>query len=171
MGANQNERDRVMREVGRIVCLFLLVAMIVATTGCSNLFNQHAQMMDAMRGVMADTAARLGESGSGQIQAGGHVINPGIRVTGGMEYYATANYVGLAGQVQASMQGDLTRDIPPDVQEKINAIWRNTSIEQAEKRAMVREVLRAWLAKEPADAPPTPAVEPPHEDPPPVTPG
>jgi hypothetical protein len=56
-----------------------------------------------MRGVMSDTAARLGESGTGQIQAGGHVINPGLRVTGGVEYYATASYVGLAGQARTSL--------------------------------------------------------------------
>lgn len=161
-----------MEAFWKMVLAFVLAVWILAGGGCSNLFNQHAQMMDAMRGVMADTAARLGESGSGQIQAGGHVVNPGIRVSGGMEYYATAAYVGLAGQVQASMQGDLTRAVPEAVQDEINKIWRNTSLEQAEKRAMVREILKAWIKSaenpEPATEP-TPDL-PPVDQPPPAAP-
>lgn len=112
--------------------------------GC-NLFNQHAQMMDAMRGVMSDTASRLGENGTGQVNAGGQVINPGIRVSGGMEYYATATYEGVAGQITASMQGDLSRTVPADVQERCNTIWRNTSWSSEQKRKMVENVLFAWI--------------------------
>lgn len=111
---------------------------IVFSAGCANLFNQHAQMMDAMRGVMNDTAARLGESGTGQIQAGGHVINPGIRVTGGVEYYATASYVGLAGQVQAAMSGRLDRPVSVDVESRASAIWRSTSLSDAEKLRLLQ---------------------------------
>jgi hypothetical protein len=144
-------------------CLLLAPCVL----GCSNLFNQHAQTMDAMRGVMSDTAARLSESGTGQIQAGGQVINPGIRVAGGVEYYAIAQYEGVTGQVQASMQGDLSRVVPPDVQERINSIWRNTSIEQAEKRKMVAKVLLDWLAKEP-EAKPIEGTNPPAEEKPPA---
>lgn len=124
-----------------ISTLLSMFALLFFATGCANLFNQHAQMMDAMRGVMADTAGRLSTTGTGQIQAGGHVINPGIRVTGGMEYYATARYEGLAGQVQASMAGNLDREVPADVREASLKIWRNTSWTDEQKRALILDLL------------------------------
>ncbi len=127
----------------------ILLLPIVLSAGCANLFNQHSQMMDAMRGVMSDTAARLGASGTGQIQAGGHVINPGIRVTGGVEYYATATYVGLAGQVQAAMSGPLDRPVSPEVEARASAIWRDASLSDAEKLSLTRELLNAWIARTP----------------------
>ncbi len=121
--------------------LILLCSMFSA--GCSNMFNQHAQMMDAMRGVMADTAARLSESGTGQVAAGGQVINPGLRVAGGFEYYVTAQYEGVSGQVLANMQGGLSREVSPGVQARIDAVWRNASLSTEAKLGMIRELLAA----------------------------
>ncbi len=121
--------------------LRVLILLIPAITGCSNLFNQHAQLMDAMRGVMADTAARLAQSGTGQIAAGGQVINPGIRVSGGMEYYAVAQYQGVSGQVQASMMGTLDRDISPDVQARADAIWRDASLDTSARLKLTAQLL------------------------------
>lgn len=135
--------------------LRVLILLIPAITGCSNLFNQHAQLMDAMRGVMADTAARLGQSGTGQIAAGGQVINPGIRVSGGMEYYAIAQYQGVSGQVQASMMGSLDRDIPPDVQSRADAIWRETSLNTATKMKLIEKLLAQLREKSPEARAPT----------------
>lgn len=121
--------------------LRVLILLISAITGCSNLFNQHAQLMDAMRGVMADTAARLGNSGTGQIAAGGQVINPGIRVSGGLEYFAVAQYQGVSGQVQASMMGSLDRTISPDVQARADAIWRDASLDTAARLKLTAQLL------------------------------
>lgn len=132
----------------------ILLAPMLLSAGCGSLFNQHAQMMDAMRGVMSDTAARLGESGTGQIQAGGHVINPGLRVTGGVEYYATASYVGLAGQVQAAMSGGLNRPVSPEVEARASAIWRDASLSDAEKIRLTKELWEAWLTKSASSAEP-----------------
>jgi hypothetical protein len=122
-----------------------LILLVCALSGCGSLFNQHAQMMDAMRGVMSDTASRLGQSGTGQIAAGGQVINPGLRVCGGMEYYATAQYTGVSGQVQASMMGGLDRPVPPEVQARADAIWRNTSMSASERLRMTQELLGEWM--------------------------
>ena len=130
----------------------LALSLLLLVCGC-NLFNQHSQMMDAMRGVMADTASRLGESGNGQIAAGGQVINPGIRVAGGMEYYAVAQYEGVAGQVTASMQGQLDRPVPADVQDRINRIWQRTGISSDEKWSLIRDVIRTWLTNQPTTQP------------------
>jgi len=124
---------------------FLAISTL-ALGGCSNLFNQHAQMMDAMRGVMSDTAARLGQSGTGQIAAGGQVINPGIRVAGGMEYYAVARYEGVSGQVQASMMGNLDRPVPPEVQDRADHIWRDTSLSTEQKVRLISQLLMKWTA-------------------------
>jgi hypothetical protein len=148
-------------------------------------------MMDAMRGVMKDTADRLGESGNGQIAAGGQVCNPGIRVTGGMEYFVEATYVGVAGQVTASMQGNLNRPVPQSLQDECNIIWRNTSwsadrrtqaikdilleyvnkktvnLSQADKDSMVDDLLKKWAElKDPSVPPKAEAVAPPPPSPP-----
>ncbi len=122
----------------------LFVGVCAFMPGCANLFNQHAQMMDAMRGVMADTASRLGESGSGQVAAGAYVINPGLRVSGGMEYYAVAQYTGVAGQVTASMMGNLDRQVPPEVMANAQKIWRNTALAKEERVKLIKELLQPW---------------------------
>lgn len=121
--------------------------LLIGLGGCGHLFNQHAQMMDAMRGVMSDTAARLSSSGTGQIAAGGQVINPGIRVAGGMEYYATATYAGVSGQVQAAMMGGLDRPVPPELQARADAIWRDSSLATEEKVRLVAKLLMEWTTK------------------------
>ncbi|QDV91674.1 hypothetical protein RAS2_27780 [Phycisphaerae bacterium RAS2] len=123
----------------------VLFATLGATTGCAggcgSAFNQHAQMMDAMRGVMKDAASRLGESGNGQIAAGGHVVNPGIRVSGGVEYFAVARYEGVGGQVQASMSGPLDRPVSAEVQAAADAIWRDASKSAEQKLQLLHEML------------------------------
>ncbi len=121
---------------------------LAAACGCANLFNQHAQMMDAMRGAMSDTAARLGESGTGQIAAGGQVINPGLRVCGGVEYYAVAQYTGVSGQVLAAMAGTLDRPVPKEVQDRADAIWRDSSLSSELKTKLTYDLLSGWLARE-----------------------
>jgi len=135
----------------RLSCLILIEAC-----GCGNLFNQHAQMMDAMRGVMSDTAARLGASGTGQVAAGGQVINPGIRVAGGMEYFATATYEGVSGQVQAAMMGNLDRPVPAEVQARADAIWRNTTLTSEQKFHALVRLLSDWAGRSATSKPAEP---------------
>jgi hypothetical protein len=128
-----------------------LILLMFGVGGCGHLFNQHAQLMDAMRGVMSDTAARLSSSGAGQVAAGGQVINPGIRVAGGMEYYATATYSGVSGQVQAAMMGSLDRPVPPEVQARADAIWRDSSLATEEKVRLIGQLLLEWMKRGPSD--------------------
>lgn len=137
--------------------LAVVTAGAIPIGGCSNLFNQHAQIMDAMRGIMGDTAARLSESGTGQIAAGGQVINPGLRVSGGVEYYAVAQYEGVSGQVTAAMHGGLDRAVPDEVQQRIDAIWRDSSLTASRRAQMIYELLDKWMSEQagagaPADA-------------------
>ena len=136
--------------------LAVAAAGVIPIGGCSNLFNQHAQIMDAMRGIMGDTAARLSESGTGQIAAGGQVINPGLRVSGGVEYYAVAQYEGVSGQVTAAMHGGLDRVVPDSVQQRIDAIWRDSSLTASKRTQMIYDILDKWMSEqtgpvEPAD--------------------
>lgn len=137
--------------VARLPVIFLMVVGC-AVSGCSGLFNQHTQMMDAMRGAMSDTAARLSTSGTGQLAAGGQVINPGLRVSGGVEYYAEARYEGVSGQVMASMAGTLDRPVPAEVQARVDAIWRATSLSSQQKLEMTYELLSRWMMQQPAAA-------------------
>lgn len=127
-------------------CLFLATVMLTgAAVGCNGaLTNQHAQMMDAMRGTIKDASSRLGSSGTGQVQAGGHVINPGIKLSASITYSAEASYVGVAGQVQAASQGNLDREVSAEDQESARAIWSNTAIDVAERRETVRSILYPW---------------------------
>lgn len=132
-----------MKQHGLCKGLFAaLGAMSGCAGGCGYALNQHAQMMDAMRGVMKDAASRLGESGNGQIAAGGHVVNPGIRVSGGVEYFAVARYEGVGGQVQASMAGSLDRRVSPEVQAAADAIWRDASASAERKLELLRALIQ-----------------------------
>lgn len=128
-----------------LVSSLLSLASLLFLDGCA-LFNQHAQMMDAMRGVMKETAARLSESGTGQIAAGGQVINPGLRVSGGVEYFVVARYEGVSGQVTAGMAGKLDRPVPHDVQSQADAIWRDASLSAEQKTRLLIELFSRRLS-------------------------
>lgn len=116
--------------------------ILSAASGCGNLFNQHAQLMDTMRGAIQEASARLSTSGTGQVQAGAHVTNPGIRVSAGVEYFAVARYDGVAGQIQASQQGTLDRNVSPEVQARIDRVYANTALSAAEKFAAAMQIIR-----------------------------
>lgn len=121
-----------------------LAGMLLGVTGCS-LFNQHAQMMDAMRGPIAQATASLREGGHTQVSAGGQVINPKIRVAAGIIYFAEAGYDGVAGQVQGSLSGT-TRDLTPTEAMMIERITRNSTLTDAERAAMLRDMFKHVVA-------------------------
>lgn len=134
--------------------LTALVVFACLCGGC-NLFNQHAQMMDTMRGAIAESSRRLGDSSVGQYAAGAQVIDPGIEIEAGLKYFASARYRGVAGQITASAQGTLDRELPPEVMEQISIIYRNTSWSSEQKLNAVRELLAKWATDQVVeDAPP-----------------
>jgi hypothetical protein len=120
------------------------VVIIAACAGC-NLFNQHAQMMDTMRGAITESSRRLGDSSVGQYAAGAQVIDPGIVIEAGLKYFASARYAGVAGQITASAQGQLDRQLPPEVIAELGIIYRNTSWSSEQKLNAVRELLAKWV--------------------------
>lgn len=124
-----------------IACLTLV---LLASSGC-NLFNQHAQMMDTMRGAISESSRRLGDSSVGQYAAGAQVIDPGIEIEAGLKYFASARYAGVAGQITASAQGTLDRQLPPEVVAELGIIYRNTSWSSEQKLNAVRELLAKWV--------------------------
>lgn len=124
-----------------ITCLTLV---LLASSGC-NLFNQHAQMMDTMRGAISESSRRLGDSSVGQYAAGAQVIDPGIIIEAGLKYFASARYAGVAGQITASAQGTLDRQLPPEVVAELGIIYRNTSWSSEQKLNAVRELLAKWV--------------------------
>lgn len=131
------------------------ILIIAACTGC-NLFNQHAQMMDTMRGAISESSRRLGDSSVGQYAAGAQVIDPGIEIEAGLKYFASARYRGVAGQITASAQGQLDRELPPEVVAELGIIYRNTSWSSEQKLNAVRELLAKWVTDQAVqeDAPP-----------------
>lgn len=135
-----------------IACLTLV---LLASSGC-NLFNQHAQMMDTMRGAITESSRRLGDSSVGQYAAGAQVIDPGIIIEAGLKYFASARYAGVAGQITASAQGQLDRELPPEVVAELGIIYRNTSWSSEQKLNAVRELLAKWVTDQAVkeDAPP-----------------
>lgn len=131
-----------------------LIALASLSSGC-NLFNQHAQMMDTMRGAITESSRRLGDSSVGQYAAGAQVIDPGIEIEAGLKYFASARYRGVAGQITASAQGTLDRELPAEVMEQISIIYRNTSWSSEQKLNAVRELLAKWATEQVVDeAPP-----------------
>lgn len=128
----------------RITASIVLIALAMCA-GCSNLFNQHAQMMDTMRGAISESSRRLGDSSVGQYAAGAQVIDPGIEIEAGLKYFASARYAGVAGQITASAQGTLDRELPPEVVEQLGIIYRNTSWSSEQKLNAVRELLAKWV--------------------------
>lgn len=129
------------------IIAFLTLACLCC--GC-NLFNQHAQMMDTMRGAIAESSRRLGDSSVGQYAAGAQVIDPGIEIEAGLKYFASARYRGVAGQITASAQGQLDRELPPEVVEQLGIIYRNTSWSSEQKLNAVRELLAKWVTEQAA---------------------
>ena len=125
------------------------LALACLCCGC-NLFNQHAQMMDTMRGAIAESSRRLGDSSVGQYAAGAQVIDPGIEIEAGLKYFASARYRGVAGQITASAQGQLDRELPPEVVEQLGIIYRNTSWSSEQKLNAVRELLAKWVTEQAA---------------------
>lgn len=125
-----------------------IVMFVVSSAGCGNMFNQHAQLMDTMRGAVQEASARLASSGTGQVQAGGQVIDPGIEVSAGVRYFAEARYKGVAGQVQAAQMGELGREVSPEVQERINRVYSNTALSASEKFTAALAILRETLEKD-----------------------
>ena len=127
--------------------LATLVLFACLCGGC-NLFNQHAQMMDTMRGAITESSRRLGDSSVGQYAAGAQVIDPGIEIEAGLKYFASARYRGVAGQITASAQGTLDRELPAEVMEQISIIYRNTSWSSEQKLNAVRELLAKWATEQ-----------------------
>lgn len=127
--------------------ILAFIVLVVLVSGC-NLFNQHAQMMDTMRGAISESSRRLGDSSVGQYAAGAQVIDPGIEIEAGLKYFASARYRGVAGQITASAQGQLDRELPPEVAEQLGIIYRNTSWSSEQKLNAVRELLAKWVTEQ-----------------------
>lgn len=139
--------------------LLVPLASILALTGCStSLIDTHVKEFDTINGMSRQVVEKLGSGNQGQFAVGAQGINPGIRVGAGVEYFAEARYVGLAGQLTASAQGTFNRELTPaevaDIQATLSAQYRSN----AEKDAAVLKLLDRLGAKlEQKPAPATPA--------------
>ena len=51
----------------------------------------------------------------------------------------------MAGQITASAQGQLDRQLPPEVIAELGIIYRNTSWSSEQKLNAVRELLAKWV--------------------------
>lgn len=136
------------------IILAILAALGITglCSGC-NMFNQHAQLMDTMRGAITEASQRLGESSVGQYAAGGQLINPGIRVEAGLTYYASARYEGVAGQIQASASGKMDRQLTDSERATIDGIFHNTALSSDEKLKLVASLIQQYMSKKAATQP------------------
>ena len=119
-------------------------ALCLLTTGCGGgLINQHGKEFDTLNSLAMRAAASLGSGNVGQYQVGAHGINPGVRLSAGVEYYAEARYVGLAGQMQAAAQGTFNRELSA---EEMNALIQVSTAQyrsDEEKRAAIHAFLQS----------------------------
>lgn len=139
-----------MSRIAKILAIGIIATL--ALPGCgSSLFNAHIKDAEIARGMAADTVKKLGDSGVGQYSGSAQGINPGLRVSAGIEYFAVARYEGLAGQFSASGHGQLNGDVSVEDQALIRAIWNDTALNQEQKRAAVIEILKGIVLKQPAE--------------------
>jgi len=123
-----------------------LLFILLVVGGCANpLLDQHAKIIDQMRGVATEAAERIGSGGMGAVQAGGGVNDPGIRVGAGVEYYAYARFVGVFGQVMASMQGVLDREVPDSVRSDIMRIFMSTDLNEQQKSQAIWDLITIYI--------------------------
>lgn len=120
--------------------------LAAACSGCSAL-NPQAQMTDMQKAVVAQAVAALDSNGITQAQMSGSAINPGIRVEGGIVYYATARFDGVSGIVTSAVQGQTG-----NVNQDVLAVLRNSQTSDERKWLLVAEYLEREQAKAAASA-------------------
>lgn len=138
--------NTILHPINAIILAILAALGFGSICGC-NLFNQHAQLMDTMRGAITEASQRLGDSSVAQYAGGGMLINPGIRVEAGLTYYASARYEGLSAQIQASAAGKMDRGLTDYERQTIDSIYHNTALSAAEKWKIIAEMLARVSAR------------------------
>lgn len=124
----------------------IILAALTTMGGCnSSLFNQHVKDMEIMRGVAAEIAQRLGNSSMGQAAGSLQGQNPGIMVEFGTKYFGVVRYDGVAGALTFAAAGQLDRTLTPEQLATIEAIYNDTTLTSAAKRAQLMEVIRGVM--------------------------
>lgn len=113
----------------------LAIILVAACGGCSAL-NPQAQITDMQKAIMAQAVAALDSNGLAQTQTSGSAINPGVRVSAGIEYFAVARFDGVSGTVMSALHGQ-TGKVQPDVL----AVLRNSQTSDDRKWTLVAEYL------------------------------
>lgn len=132
----------------RIWPICMLVIILAYAVGCNSpLFNQHAQIADSARGAIEEVKSTIGPDGMGQFLANAHVNNPGVRAGGGVEYYGYIRYEGLDANVSAGGQGNMNRELTPDVQRRISEVTQSTTLNAREKREAIMSILSPLVDK------------------------
>lgn len=132
--------------MNKLIKFLIIAGLVLSVPGCgSSLFNQHVKDQEVLRSLALEAGKQL--EGTGQVAGGAQGINPGIRVSAGMEYYAIAKYDGLAGQMTFAKQGTLTKEISPEDAALIRQIANDTSLSQADKREKIFQIVTGVLGQ------------------------
>jgi hypothetical protein len=99
------------------------------------------KQFDVLAGAATQATTALKDGALSQVQVGAHANNPGVRVAVSQTWEATAQYIGFAGQIQASMSGE-THELSESERMELLKIFRDSSL-SAERRM---ELFAQWVA-------------------------
>lgn len=120
--------------------------MFVFMAGCS-LMDSHEKQFDVIRGTAMELTKRMPLSAS-QVQVSGALINPGVRMSAGIEYYVQGTYVGVSGTVGAAGQGsgDYKTGISAEELEEIARVYADQSLSVSERADRLIGFVEKFLA-------------------------
>ena len=113
----ERENAMRMRVLPVLGCLAILIAV---GAGCSSMSPPaFPSDIGAIAKTVAVSMADQGVWNNMAADVSGHVTNPGLRVSGGVEYFGSARFVGVSGQVGLSGQGGGTGVITDEARSAI----------------------------------------------------
>lgn len=119
-----------------------VVTVILLCCGCNtSLLDSHVSEMNTIYAIAGKTVDKLGSGNSGQFAVGAQAINPGIEVEAGVKYFATARYVGLAGQLTAGGHGTFNTELTESERSEYQAIQGAQYRTNAAKQRAIDDLL------------------------------
>lgn len=114
----------------------IVVSIVLLCCGCNtSLLDSHVSEMNTIYSIASKTVDKLGSGNTGQFAVGAQAINPGIEVEAGVKYFASARYVGLAGQLTSSGQGQFNKDLSAEDAAELRGVLGAQYRSNAEKTA------------------------------------
>lgn len=124
------------------------VAVVALLNGCLSVGCQSFQTdktFDILHGMAVETQKSLANGATQQFSVSAQGINPTLKTSVGVEYYAKVGYDGLAGQVTASGAG-VKAPISEADAATIRSILQDTTLGDRERQERIGKIVQGALA-------------------------